>query len=114
MIEARTRFTQLIRLAHLNQQTVTVTEAGRPLAVIAPISAERASATAPPNNTQAGWARRIEQVRADVRRQHQSRIRELENALDQAWKALDALRPAGTDRDLDALRVVQADLRRPT
>src|SRR5690349_19425214 len=51
MIEARMRFTQLIRLAHLNQQTVTVTEAGRPLAVIAPISACRASATAPPNNS---------------------------------------------------------------
>jgi hypothetical protein len=59
----------------------------------------------------AGWLRRIEKVREDVRRQHAAQIRELTVALDEAWRALDAARPAGTDRVVDTLRAAHADLR---
>ena len=59
----------------------------------------------------AGWLRRLEKVREDVRRQHAGRIRELSQALDEAWQALDAVRPAGTDRAVDALRAAHSDLR---
>ncbi|WP_229072940.1 hypothetical protein [Actinoplanes sp. DH11] len=62
---------------------------------------------------EAGWLERIEKVRADVRRQHAGRIRELTQALDEAWQALDAARPAGTDRVVDTLRAAHADLRTP-
>ncbi|MEU4690246.1 hypothetical protein [Actinoplanes sp. NPDC023714] len=60
-----------------------------------------------------GWMRRIEKVREDVRRQHAGRIGELTRALDEAWQALDAVRPAGTDRVVDTLRAAHADLRPP-
>ncbi|MFC7528178.1 hypothetical protein [Actinoplanes sp. GCM10030250] len=59
----------------------------------------------------AGWMRRIEKVREDVRRQHAGRIRELSQALDEAWRLLDEARPPGTDRAADTLRAAHADLR---
>jgi antitoxin (DNA-binding transcriptional repressor) of toxin-antitoxin stability system len=72
---------------------------------VAPIHAGEGSA--------GGWLRRIEKVREDVRRQHASQIRELAKALDEAWQALDAARPAGTDRVVDTLRAAHVDLRPP-
>jgi hypothetical protein len=59
----------------------------------------------------AGWIRRLEAVRADLRRQHATETRELTDALDQAWQLLDALRPPGTDRGVDTLRAGHAPLR---
>jgi hypothetical protein len=59
-----------------------------------------------------GWMRRIEKVREDVRRQHAHRIGELSQALDEAWRMLDAVRPPGTDRAADTLRATHADLRK--
>ncbi|GIE74306.1 hypothetical protein Aph02nite_02560 [Actinoplanes philippinensis] len=56
--------------------------------------------------------RRIEKVREDVRRQHAQRIGELSQALDEAWRLLDDLRPPGTDRSVDTLRAGHADLRK--
>ncbi|WP_433825477.1 hypothetical protein ACQP2E_25590 [Actinoplanes sp. CA-015351] len=68
---------------------------------------------AAPSRVQEGWLQRIERVREDVRRQHAGRISELTRALDEAWAALDAVRPAGTDRTVDTLRAAHGDLRRP-
>ncbi|WP_433790471.1 hypothetical protein [Actinoplanes sp. CA-252034] len=59
-----------------------------------------------------GWMRRIEKVREDVRRQHAHRIGELSQALDEAWRLLDDIRPGGTDRVVDTLRAAHADLRK--
>jgi antitoxin (DNA-binding transcriptional repressor) of toxin-antitoxin stability system len=106
LVEARTRFVQLARLAGLTNQTTVVTEDGRPLAAIVP-----AAATQPdrPTNAAAGWIRRIDKLRAELRRQHVG----LEQALDEAWQELDRLRPPGSDSRLDALRAAHADVRRP-
>ena len=106
LVAARTRFVQLARLAGLTHQTTVVTEDGRPLAAIVPIGAtppERASPAA------AGWIRRIDQLRTEFRRQHAG----LEQALEEAWRELDRVRPPGADRDVDALRAAHADIRRP-
>ena len=106
LVEARTRFVQLARLAGLTNQTTVVTEDGRPLAAIVP------AGTAPPerpNNAAAGWIRRIDKLRAELRRQHVG----LEQALAEAWEELDRLRPPGTDGRVDALRTAHADIRRP-
>ena len=118
LVEARTRFVQLARLAGLTNQTTVVTEEGRPLAAIVPIgSAQPPQQAQPPQPAQpsrpnpaaAGWIRRIDQLRAELRRQHVG----LERALEEAWKELDRLRPPGADREIDALRAAHADLRRP-
>ena len=106
LVEARTRFVQLARLAGLTNQTTVVTDDGRPLAAIVPIGATRPDR---PNPAAAGWIRRIDKLRAEFRRQHVG----LEQALEDAWQELDRLRPPGTDRDVDALRTAHADLRRP-
>ncbi|WP_041842626.1 hypothetical protein [Actinoplanes friuliensis] len=74
----------------------------RSLAPAAEPARERAS-----EQSAAGWIRRIETLRADLRRQHAG----LEQALDQAWHELDKLSPPGTDAQLDALRTAHADLR---
>lgn len=108
LVEARTRFVQLARLAGLTQQTTVVTEDGRPLAAIVPISATQPQPDRP-NPAAAGWIRRIDKLRAEFRRQHVA----LEQALEEAWRELDKLRPPGSDGDIDALRTGHADLRRP-
>jgi hypothetical protein len=117
LVEARTRFVQLARLAGLTNQTTVVTEEGRPLAAIVPIGGTRPpesvrppeSARPPgPNPAAAGWIRRIDKLRAEFRRQHVG----LEQALEEAWKELDRVRPPGADREIDALRAAHADLRR--
>ncbi|WP_203737779.1 hypothetical protein [Actinoplanes italicus] len=71
-----------------------------------------ASPTGPSSVSAEGWMRRIEKVREDVRRQHAQRIGELSQALDEAWRMLDAVRPPGTDRAADTLRATHADLRK--
>jgi antitoxin (DNA-binding transcriptional repressor) of toxin-antitoxin stability system len=106
LVEARTRFVQLARLAGLTNQTTVVTEEGRPLAAIVPIGATQPGR---PNPAAAGWIRRIDKLRAELRRQHVG----LEQALEEAWRELDRLRPPGADREIDALRAAHADIRRP-
>lgn len=66
-----------------------------------------------PSASAEGWMRRIEKVREDVRRQHAGRIGELSQALEEAWRLLDSMRPPGTDRTTDTLRAGHADLRKP-
>jgi len=108
LVEARTRFVQLARLAGLTQQTTVVTEGGRPLAAIVPVEGSRPEPERP-NPAAAGWIRRIDKLRAELRRQHAG----LEQALEEAWRELDRLRPPGADREVDSLRAAHADLRRP-
>ena len=108
LVEARTRFVQLARLAGLTNQTTVVTEDGRPLAAIVPTGAPRPDPERP-NPAAAGWIRRIDKLRAEFRRQHVG----LEQALEDAWRELDRVSPPGTDKQVDALRAAQADIRRP-
>jgi antitoxin (DNA-binding transcriptional repressor) of toxin-antitoxin stability system len=111
LVEARTRFVQLARLAGLTNQTTVVTEDGRPLAAIVPMGATRPAAFPDPdrpNPAAAGWIRRIDKLRAEFRRQHVG----LEQALEDAWQELDRLSPPGTDKRVDGLRAAHADLRR--
>ena len=111
LVEARTRFVQLARLAGLTNQTTVVTEDGRPLAAIVPMGATRPAASPDadrPNPAAAGWIRRIDKLRAEFRRQHVG----LEQALEDAWQELDRLSPPGTDKRVDTLRTAHADLRR--
>ena len=116
--EARLRFQQLVRLTGLTGQTTVVVDGGRPVAAIVPAADADPPAplsvpepATPPANA-AGWMRRLEKVREDVRRQHAGRIDELARALDEAWQLLDTLRPPGTDRAVDAARAAHADTRR--
>lgn len=117
LAEARNRFVQLARMATLNQQVTVVTDGGRRIALIAParlLHDHRTCSQRPSNpGTAQGWIRRIDQVRAEVRRQLEQRTTQLEHALGEAWQLLDARHPAGTDRDVDTLRVLHADVRRP-
>jgi antitoxin (DNA-binding transcriptional repressor) of toxin-antitoxin stability system len=115
MPEARNRFTQLVRLASLTGQVTVLADQGRPVAVIAPVAAllsdESSTATrAHTEQAAAGWMRRIEQVREAVRRQHATRISELEHALTDAWDVIDRIAPRGSDRAADELRVAQRDV----
>jgi PHD/YefM family antitoxin component YafN of YafNO toxin-antitoxin module len=116
--EARSRFVQLVRFADLTHQITTVTDGGRPVAVIAPAGALRADENrrddrSGGSRTAEGWLRRIEQVRTEVRRQHERRIAELEQAVEQLWRALDDVQPPRTNSDVDALRVLHGEIRRP-
>jgi hypothetical protein len=109
LVEARARFVQLIRLAGLARQTTIITESGRALGAIVPMDALADRGADASNAAAAGWLRRIEKLRADLRRQHMV----TEQALEQAWQALDRLRPPGSDKDIDALRAAHAAVRRP-
>ncbi|MEV6342529.1 hypothetical protein [Actinoplanes sp. NPDC051851] len=91
--------------------------AGHPLDGGSPLGGGHPSAAPvavgkPSGESSAGWLRRIEKVREDVRRQHAGRIDELAGALEEAWQLLDAARPPGTDRHIDVARAAHADLRR--
>ena len=126
LLEARTRFVQLARLAGLTQQTTIVTDGGRPLAAIVPaprpsepdaaapvphdtvVPRAPAAAGGAPKGSAAGWLRRIETLRAELQRQHTA----LEVALDEAWRELDRIRPPGSDGAVDALRLAHSDIRR--
>ncbi|GLY99855.1 hypothetical protein [Actinoplanes sp. NBRC 103695] len=118
ILEARTRFTQLVRMASLASQVTVITDQGRPAAAIVPPDAVLSDepSTLPKARTEhaaAGWLRRIEQVRVAVRRQHATRISELEQALTEAWGVIDHVAPRGSDRVADELRVAQRDVRQP-
>ena len=115
MLEARTRFTQIVRLTPVTGQITVITDRGRPVAAIVPIEAVHSdepapSPTARTQTAAAGWMRRIEQVRETIRRQHAMRITELEQALTNIWAVLDRLRPQGSDRTVDELRIAHHDL----
>ena len=125
LLEARTRFVQLARLAGLTQQTTIVTDGGRPLAAIVPAPRPTESDADAPvpfdagapgasgaaggtPGSAAGWLRRIETLRAELQRQHTA----LEVALDEAWRELDRVRPPGSDSAVDTLRLAHSDIRR--
>ena len=108
VVQARTRFVQLVRLAGLTEQCTVITDGGRALAAIVPVSGVPSLDTGA-SQAAAGWVRRIETLRQDFRRQH----REMERALDDVWRELDKLRPPGSDRAVDALRAAHAGIRRP-
>ncbi|MFI1988544.1 hypothetical protein [Actinoplanes sp. NPDC020271] len=115
--ETRLRFQQLVRLTGLTGQVTVVVDDGRPIAAIVPAAdvLEPPPAPPPPRSapeSSAGWLRRIEKVREDVRRQHAGRVHELSQALDEAWHLLDQLHPPGTDRHVDTLRAAHGDVRR--
>lgn len=115
MLEARNRFTQLVRLASLTGQVTVVTDQGRRVAAIVPadaaLSDESSTVTrAHTEQAAAGWMRRIEQVREAVRRQHATRISELEHALTDAWGVIDRISPRGSDPAADELRVALRDV----
>ena len=118
VLEARSRFVQLVRFAALAHQITTITDGGRQMAVIAPVDALRTDDprhSEPPRGAKAaeGWIRRIEEVRTEVRRQHERRIAELEQAVEELWRTLDDLQPPRTNPDVDALRVLHGEIRRP-
>lgn len=104
--EARTRLAQLARIAHLTNQVTVITDGGRPIACIA--SVDRRSPDDRVGSSAAGWVKRIETVRSELRRQHEA----LADALEQVWQRLDELRPPGSDRDIDLLRAAQTAVRR--
>lgn len=115
--ETRLRFQQLVRLTGLTGQVTVVVDGGRPIAAIVPASDVLDPPPIPPPvkpapENGAGWLRRIEKVREDVRRQHAGRIQQLSQSLDEAWQMLDQLHPPGTDRHVDTLRAAHGDVRR--
>src|SRR3982751_4158740 len=115
MLEVRTRLTQIARLTPVTGQITVITDRGRPVAAIVPADAVLSDAPAMPQRTHpenaaAGWMRRIEQVREAVRRQHAMRISELEHALTDVWAVLDRLRPQGSDRTADELRIAHREV----
>ena len=59
----------------------------------------------------AGWARRLENVRQQLRRQHAIETAELRQALEETWRIIDQLRPPAADQQIDAQRVAHAHLR---
>ena len=122
--EARTRFVQLVRLTGVTRQVTVIVDQGRPIAAIGPADqapGAQAEGRAPGAQAEervanpvsaAGWMRRLEAMREDLRRQHHARTTELTKALDEVWQVLDAIRPPGSDRHVDALRAAHADVRR--
>ncbi|GAA0525370.1 hypothetical protein GCM10010172_02270 [Paractinoplanes ferrugineus] len=113
--EARIRLVQLVRLAQLTRQITVLIDRGRPAAAIVPVDLLDARDDAPDTTaaSAAGWVRRLEKVRQDLRRQHAVHTAELRQALDEAWRVIDDLRPPGTDRRIDEQRAACAPLRRP-
>jgi prevent-host-death family protein len=71
-----------------------------------PGDSQRAQAVA------AGWARRLEQVRATQQRQHATEMASLAQALAEAWRVINHLRPNGTDPGIDRLRTEHRELLR--
>jgi len=112
--EARLRFLSLVRLTRLTRQATLIVDQGQPVAaIVAPEMLTAARDQEPPGapGSAAGWMRRLETVRRDLRRQHAIETTEVINALDEAWRLLDSLRPSGADRTVDTLRAAHAPLR---
>ncbi|MGX6603125.1 hypothetical protein ACWKSP_13435 [Micromonosporaceae bacterium Da 78-11] len=113
--EARLRFLQLVRLADVAKQITVLVDRGTPAAAIVPLQVADAAFDPPapmPEASAAGWIRRVETLREDLRRKHAARTDELQDALDESWQLIDALRPPGVDRGVDAVRAAHAQLRR--
>ena len=114
LAEARTRLTQIARLTGLTGQVTAIVDQGRPVAAIVPVAGALSQPVDRPavstGSATAGWMRRIEQVRAAVRQQHATRIATLEHALTDAWTMLDRVRPHGSNRMVDALRIAHRDV----
>jgi antitoxin (DNA-binding transcriptional repressor) of toxin-antitoxin stability system len=116
LVEAQTRFRHIVRLAGGTGQITTIVDAGRPAAAIVPVDivqSHQGGERTVSQSTAVGWQRRIEQVATRLRQQHAHEARNLRLALDQVWRELDQLRPAGADPDIDALRASHTDIRRP-
>jgi hypothetical protein len=110
--DARTRIESLVRTTALSDLVTIITDGGRQLAAVVPVAAarSRADAEAASAHTQAaasGWIRRLDAMRAELRRQHALEVRELERELGQAWQVLDRLCPPGSDRAVDVLRAAR-------
>ncbi|MEV4347253.1 type II toxin-antitoxin system prevent-host-death family antitoxin [Actinoplanes sp. NPDC049596] len=74
--------------------------------------AEAARQQSDPDRSQAvaaGWARRLEQVRATQQRQHAAEMASLARALADAWRVIDHLSPRGADPGIDRLRTEHHD-----
>ncbi|NYF59460.1 type II toxin-antitoxin system Phd/YefM family antitoxin [Micromonospora purpureochromogenes] len=117
--ELRTRLTQLIAMAELTDTVTLVTRDGdsRPVAAIVPATAARTAAQARADGERlaavtAGWARRLEEAHRQGARRHAAELRAVTAALAELWAELDQRVPPGTDRALDRLRAVHADLLR--
>jgi prevent-host-death family protein len=113
--EARNRLAQIARSTGITGQVTVIVDRGRPVAAIVPVDAAQSrpagrSAAASTDSAVAGWMRRIEQVRAAVRQQHAIRIANLERALTDVWAVLDRVRPYGSDRTVDGLRLAHRDV----
>ncbi|MEV0809614.1 type II toxin-antitoxin system Phd/YefM family antitoxin [Micromonospora sp. NPDC050200] len=117
--ELRTRLTQLIAMAELTDTVTLVTRDGdpRPVAAIVPAAAARTAAQARADGERlaavtAGWARRLEEAHRQGARRHAAELRAVTAALAEAWAELDRRVAPGSDRSLDRLRAVHADLLR--
>ncbi|MGC5022522.1 type II toxin-antitoxin system Phd/YefM family antitoxin [Micromonospora sp. DT47] len=118
--ELRTRLTQLIAMAELTDTVTLVTRDGdpRPVAAIVPAAAAaRTAAQARADGERlaavtAGWARRLEEAHRQGARRHAAELRAVTAALAEAWAELDRRVPPGSDRAVDRLRAVHADLLR--
>jgi len=111
--EVRTRLTQLVALAELSGTVTLITRDNdpRPVAAIAPATAVTSSGESPQARASAaGWQRRLEQVRANLHRQHQGELNAVIRALDQVWAELDRHVRPGSDRDIERLRAAHAHL----
>ncbi|SNY68595.1 type II toxin-antitoxin system Phd/YefM family antitoxin [Paractinoplanes atraurantiacus] len=74
--------------------------------------AEAARQQSDPDRAQAvaaGWARRLEEVRAAQQRRHAAEMAALAQALADAWRVIDHLRPRGADTGIDRLRTEHHD-----
>jgi antitoxin (DNA-binding transcriptional repressor) of toxin-antitoxin stability system len=111
MAEARLRLSQLARQCQHGDMVTYLVDAGSPVAAVVPAAAARTvrqmqASAMHSEAAAAGWAARVEQVRSDVRRQHQAQSEAVREALAQAWELLDLRCPPGTDRAVDALRAL--------
>ncbi|MFV2101530.1 type II toxin-antitoxin system Phd/YefM family antitoxin [Micromonospora sp. LOL_024] len=114
--EARTRLSQLVAMAELTDTVTVVTRDGdsRPVAAIVPAGAARSVAEARADaerlaEVTAGWARRLEALRAQSGRRHAAELRGVAAALAEVWAELDK-RAAPGDPALVRLRAAHADL----
>ncbi|MFF5078498.1 hypothetical protein ACFY36_15715 [Actinoplanes sp. NPDC000266] len=74
--------------------------------------AEAARQQSDPDRAQAvaaGWARRLEEVRATQQRRHAAEMASVSQALAEAWRVIDHLRPRGADAGIDRLRTEHRD-----
>jgi antitoxin (DNA-binding transcriptional repressor) of toxin-antitoxin stability system len=130
--EARMRLPHLVGLVRVGDQiTVLTDDTGRPAAALVPVEAARTvaqtraeqaraaarieaeqaraaaqieAAHARAEASAAGWSRRLDAVREQSQRRHEAELRDVADALAQAWAELDARRTPGGDATLDRLR----------